>query len=90
MLKSSTTEAILKSKIDADVGFRMLKNAKDIVAHVINHLQPTWVEPMVGESGKGRDGKVKNRAIHVQGSTMLLLLLKLSDVFVLQSRYPAQ
>ena len=37
--KSSITEAMVIAKIDSDTGNRVLKKAKDIVAHIVNHFQ---------------------------------------------------
>ena len=57
MKKAKVTCAQLKQKIAADTGCNLLRKAKMAVSFVNNHLACSWVEPIFGASGKGRDGE---------------------------------
>ena len=49
-------ESDLKLMIDSDSGENLLRKSKLAVQFVNNHLACSWIEPMQGSSGKGRDG----------------------------------
>ena len=56
MKKEKISTDMLKKMVNVDTGKSMHRKAKEVVAHIINHLNPSWVEPICSESGKGKDG----------------------------------
>jgi RecA-family ATPase len=56
MKRSKVTVEQLKKKIDSDKGHSMIRKAKDVCQHINSFLVPSWVEPVLGSSGTGRDG----------------------------------
>jgi hypothetical protein len=64
----------LKSMIESDSGKNLLRKAKLAVSLMNNHLASSWVEPMQGPSGKGRDGS-QNFAYNFGAATTLFHFL---------------
>jgi hypothetical protein len=74
MTKVKVKKDQLKSMIESDSGENLLRKAKLAVRFVNNHLASSWVEPMQGPSGKGRDGS-QNFAYNFGAATTLFHFL---------------
>ena len=67
MKKEKITTEMLRKMVNVDSGKSMHRKAKEVVAYIVNHLTPSWVEPVCSESGKGKDGM---RPIYSKCSTI--------------------